>query len=74
MNPKIKHTFTIKLNHKQTEELRAIWTRHGEQGGGLLMQARLDWGPFTLKDGVLAGGVLNKPMQDAVIKVWNKGK
>jgi hypothetical protein len=58
--PKIKHGFHIMLTKKQVKELQKVWDDHSENGGMIIMQPVLNWGPFTVKDAFANCAVLNK--------------
>lgn len=57
---KIKHVFQIELVPKQKRELRKIWDDFAVDGGMILMQPILQWGPFEIQKCRAQGFVINK--------------
>lgn len=46
----ILHQFRLPLTKKQAAELKAIWRKHGQNAGMILMQPVLNAGPFDLEN------------------------
>ena len=57
--PSIIHHFTVKLTKQQQVKLHKIWNKHGKNGGAIIMQPVLNWGPFTMKRAFLNAAVVN---------------
>ena len=65
--PKVKHGFHIMLTRKQVKELQKVWDEHSENGGMIIMQPVLNWGPFTVKDAFANCAVLNKECAQEIL-------
>lgn len=65
--PKVKHGFHIMLTKKQVKELQKVWDDHSENGGMIIMQPVLNWGPFTVKDAFANCAVLNKECAQEIL-------
>lgn len=63
---KIKHVFRLELTRKQAKQLREEWAAHAEDGGMMLMQAGLNFGPFEVKNVAAHCAILTKDGATAV--------
>lgn len=64
--PKVKHGFHIMLTRKQQKELEKTWNDHGENGGMVIMQPVLNWGPFRVKNAFANCAVISKECADEI--------
>ena len=64
--PKIKHVFRLELTRKQAKQLREEWAAHSEDGGMMIMQAGLNFGPFEVKNVAAQCAILTKAGATAV--------
>ena len=55
------------LTRKQVKELQKVWDEHSENGGMIIMQPVLNWGPFTVKDAFANCAVLNKECAQEIL-------
>jgi hypothetical protein len=63
--------FLVPLTQTQIHGLREAWLKEGKQGGAILAQPILAWGPFELKDCPLACVIIDNNLKriiDSLIK------
>lgn len=70
----VLHHFRLELTKKQARELKAIWRKHGQSHGMILMQPVLDAGPFDLQNCFALSFVLDDTARAKIFETVNSAQ
>ena len=74
MNMKVLHTFKLPLTKAQKDKLNRIWAKHSEEGGAIILQPVLKWGPFRIGKPKFNGAIFDKNLATQINDLIEKAE